>query len=78
MAQYSDKSRLVTLLLLIFLGGFGAHRFYAGKMGTALLFIVTFGGLGIWWLIDIVMVCTGSFTDSEGRPIFKWTEDGSN
>ncbi|MDF1798011.1 MAG: TM2 domain-containing protein [Planctomycetota bacterium] len=77
MAQYSDKSRLVTLLLLIFLGGFGAHRFYAGKFGTAVLFIITFGGLGIWWLIDLVMVCVGSFTDIHGRPIFKWTEDGS-
>tara|TARA_B100000686_G_C16789932_1_gene977950 strand:+ start:2043 stop:2234 length:192 start_codon:yes stop_codon:yes gene_type:complete len=56
-------------LLCFFLGGFGAHRFYVGKVGTALLMIITFGGLGIWLLIDFIMILTGGFKDKEGRDL---------
>ena len=56
-------------LLCFFLGGLGAHRFYTGKVGTALLMIITFGGLGIWVLIDFVMILTGGFKDKEGRDL---------
>ena len=56
-------------LLCFFLGGFGAHRFYVGKVGTALLMILTFGGLGIWTLIDFIMILTGGFKDKEGRDL---------
>lgn len=65
------KSWLISLLLCIFLGGFSAHRFYVGKIGTAILQIVTIGGLGIWLLIDLIMILTGSFTDSEGNALVK-------
>ena len=68
----SDKSRLVALLLAWFLGVFGAHRFYVGKAGTAVAMIFTFGGLGIWALVDIIMIAAGSFTDIVGRPITVW------
>ena len=68
----SDKSRLVALLLAWFLGVFGAHRFYVGKAGTAVAMIFTFGGLGIWALVDIIMIAAGSFTDIDGRPITVW------
>ena len=68
----SDKSRLVALLLAWFLGVFGAHRFYVGKTGTAVAMIFTFGGLGIWALVDIIMIAAGSFTDIDGRPITVW------
>lgn len=68
----SDKSRLVALLLAWFLGVFGAHRFYVGKIGTAVAMIFTFGGLGIWALVDIIMIAAGSFTDIDGRPITVW------
>ena len=64
--------RLVALLLAWFLGVFGAHRFYVGKTGTAVAMIFTIGGLGVWALIDFIMIAAGSFTDIDGRPITVW------
>lgn len=65
----SEKNWLTTLLLCIFLGGLGVHRFYAGKIGTGILQLITVGGCGIWTLIDLIMIITGSFTDKDGNPI---------
>lgn len=65
----SEKSWITTLLLCIFLGGLGVHRFYAGKIGTGILQLITVGGCGIWTLIDLIMIITGSFTDKDGNPI---------
>ena len=65
----SEKDWLVTLLLCIFLGGIGVHRFYAGKIGTAILQLITLGGCGIWTLVDLIMIITGSFTDKDGNKI---------
>jgi len=75
--EFSKKSRLVTLLLALFLGAFGAHRFYVGKAGTGVLMLLTLGGLGIWALIDVIMILVGSFTDKDGKKVFKWVEDRS-
>jgi TM2 domain-containing membrane protein YozV len=69
----SSKSRGVAFLLCFALGGFGAHRFYVGKTGTAILMIVTLGGLGIWALIDLIMIGVGSFKDSDGRTLTDWS-----
>ena len=54
-------------LLCFFLGGLGVHRFYVGKIGTGILMIFTLGGLGIWLIIDFVMILTGSFKDKKGK-----------
>ncbi len=66
---YSPKSYMVTLILCFIFGGFGIHRFYVGKVGTGILMLLTLGGLGIWALIDLVLVVSGSFKDSENRAI---------
>jgi hypothetical protein len=68
----SPKSRLVTMLLAFFLGVFGVHRFYVGKVGTGLAMLFTLGGLGIWWLADNIMILAGSFRDKEGLLVSNW------
>jgi hypothetical protein len=75
--EISPKSRLVALLLCLFLAPLGIHRFYVGKVGTGVLMIFTLGGLGIWAFIDLIMIIVGSFKDKEGRRVFRWTEPGS-
>ena len=75
--EFSPRSRLVALLFCILLGVFGVHRFYVGKIGTGILMLVTIGGLGIWALIDLILIAVGSFRDKEGRRVFRWAEPGS-
>ncbi len=65
----SNKNKWVTLALCVFLGFFGAHRFYVGKVGTGVLYIFTAGGLGFGWIIDMVMICCNKFTDSTGAVV---------
>ena len=62
----SDKNFVATLLLCVLLGGLGVHRFYVGKIGTGILQLITMGGLGIWALIDLIMIAIGKFTDKDG------------
>ena len=69
MAGKSEKSNTVALLLCFFLGFLGVHRFYVGKIGTGVLMLVTLGGLGIWNLIDFIIIVVQKFTDSEGNTL---------
>lgn len=69
----SEKRILPAFLLCIFFGMFGVHRFYVGKVGTGLLQLFTFGGAGIWMLVDLILNLTGSFTDKQRQKITKWT-----
>jgi hypothetical protein len=68
----SEKSRGVTFALAALLGPFGAHRFYVGKTGTAALMLCTLGGLGLWYLYDLILVAGGSFRDIDGRLVSLW------
>lgn len=66
--EVSDRSWVVTLLLAIFLP---VHRFYVGKVGTGILYWLTVGGFGIWYIVDIVLILLDIFTDKEGRKLRK-------
>ena len=66
----SDKTILPIVLFLILLPT--VHRLYVGKIGTGILFFFTIGGLGIWWIYDVIISITGNFTDKKGRKITRW------
>ncbi len=63
------KSKTTTLILAILLGGLGVDRFYVGKIGTGILKLITWGGIGIWWLVDIILIATGKYTDKDGNAL---------
>ncbi|MBT6207692.1 MAG: TM2 domain-containing protein [Francisellaceae bacterium] len=64
--KQSIKSGKLALLLCLFGGCLGFHRFYIGKIGTGILMLLTFGGLGVWTLIDLVFIVSNKLEDSSG------------
>ena len=61
----------VALVLSILVGEFGVDRFYTGSIMLGILKLITFGGCGVWWIIDIIMIATGSYRDVYGRPLVR-------
>lgn len=61
------KSKMVALLLSIFLGELGIDRFYLGYIGLGILKLLTGGGLGIWWLVDLILIATGKMKTKDGQ-----------
>lgn len=68
-AQYQPKHKKTALLLCIFLGPLGIHRFYVGKIGTGILWLFTLGLFGIGYIVDIFRIAFGSFADQYGIPL---------
>lgn len=68
----SSKSLLVTLLLCVFLGWLGIHRFYVGKIGSGILYLLTLGVFGIGIIVDLIRLIVGNFTDKKGDFISNW------
>ena len=60
-------SKTAAIIIVILLGELGIHRFMTGKIGTGIIWLLTGGCLGIGWIVDIVKVCTGKFTDKDGN-----------
>ena len=75
--QPSEKSRGVALALAIVLGPFGGHRFYVDKTGTGAIMALTLGGLGLWWIYDLILVASGSFRDARGQLVRRWDPEES-
>ena len=71
--SFDDRKILPVFLLAFLLGPLGVHRFFVGKVGTGLLQLFTLGGLGIWVLVDLVMIATGNFSDKDGNKLTEWT-----
>jgi TM2 domain-containing membrane protein YozV len=65
----SRKSKKVALMLCVFLGIFGAHKFYVGKIGMGILYLFTFGLFGFGWIVDIILIAMGSFKDEFDLPL---------
>ncbi len=66
---FSTREWMITLILSIVIGAYGVDRFYLGQIGLGILKLITCGGLGIWWIIDIILVATRKMTDNDGRPL---------
>ena len=65
----STTDWLTLFLLTFFVGVLGVHRFYVGKIGTGFLMLLTLGGLGVWFLVDLILGVTGQFTNKDGQKI---------
>jgi hypothetical protein len=75
--EVSKRSRAVAAGLCFFGGLFGLHRFYVDKPKTAIAMIVTFGGFGVWWLYDMVLLVAGEFRDANELPVRRWAVEES-
>ena len=67
--QQSDKEYIAAVLLSFFVGGYGVDRFYLGRIGTGIVKLLTLGGLGIWWFIDLTRIVFGGLRDKHGLPL---------
>ena len=65
----SDRNWLTALLLSFFVGFLGVDRFYLGHIGLGILKLLTCGGIGIWSLIDFILIAVDNLRDKEGLPL---------
>lgn len=74
----SDKSWGILFLLCFFFWHLGLHRFYAGKKTSGLVYLFTMGCFGFGYVIDLILILSGKFTDQVGRPIKYNKQNNSN
>ena len=72
----SERSRAVALGLAVVGGVFGLHRFYTGRVQSGVWMCLTLGGMGIWYLYDVVVIAAGDFRDGDGRRLVRWDVAG--
>lgn len=72
MKKISRHKRVIIFLLAFFLGGFGVHRFWVGKIATGLLWFFTFGLFGFGYIYDLIIILIGSFKDKEEAYVIDW------
>ena len=75
--ETSDRSRGVAFILAGLIVVFGAHRFYVGRNLSGVLMLCTLGGLGIWWLYDMIIIASGQFRDDQDRRLVQWWESST-
>ena len=66
---FSERDWLTTLIISFLVGWFGIDRFYLGYTGLGILKLITFGGCGIWYLVDLILIAMGKLDDAEHRPL---------
>lgn len=74
-SEQSEFTRAVAFPIGLLLGVFGAHRFYVGRAASGVAMLVTLGGMGIWWLYDMILIVAGEFKDAEGRRVVRWSSN---
>ena len=67
-AAMTQEQRIIGTILAVFLGGLGIDRFYIGHIGLGIAKLFTLGGLGVWWLVDVVLFAIGSPTPKRASP----------
>ena len=72
----SERSRAVALGLAVVGGVFGLHRFYTDRVQSGIWMCLTLGGMGIWYLYDVVVIAAGDFRDGDGRRVVRWEVAG--
>ena len=66
-SQVSDKSLIGATIAVVTVGFLGVHRFYTGRPISGIFMILTLGGLGIWVLVDFILLITENFSDSNHK-----------